>query len=287
MFGLAPVTHIRLRTLRRDTDCDAGKREPASPPIQGGAENDAQASRTHRQTGVAGRPDQPPRRRRHQIEQTLTEASYDANPAAALSAGDPGNLRTQVEFAYTRTTRGSRLGLLLLLCPVQGKPRFRVELYPGDERLVLLREGECDTDNLFTYPGVAASGERMNHDEFMRRLLVLSGIDATRVARLQHLGSLYLAGARQAAPMAKAQSIASYEDGGLEHVFSAILRAPDWSEPALQAFRHFLVEHIKFDSDPDAGHGALSRHMISDDRILPLWTAFRDLLIAAAPGLRA
>ena len=81
-------------------------------------------------------------------------------------------------------------------------------------------------------------------------------------------------------------SIASYEDGGLEAVFTAMLTMPNWDDPGVDAaFRHFLSEHIRFDSDPDAGHGALARHLQPDDRIEPLWTAFRDLLVAFAPGL--
>jgi hypothetical protein len=160
------------------------------------------------------------------------------------------------------------------------------ELFPGDERLILLREGECDTDNLSPFHGIAAAGERMNHDEFMRRVAQQTLAPAADVLRIKALGARYLSATRQASPLAKAQSIASYEDGGLEQVFTAILRAPDWRHASLQAFRHFLVEHIRFDSDPDAGHGALSRHMVPDDRIAPLWAAFRDLLTDAVPHLQ-
>ncbi len=55
--------------------------------------------------------------------------------------------------------------------------------------------------------------------------------------------------------------------------------------PLLRGFRHFLSEHIRFDSDPAQGHGALARHLRPDDRILPLWRAFRDLLIACVPTM--
>jgi hypothetical protein len=68
----------------------------------------------------------------------------------------------------------------------------------------------------------------------------------------------------------RALSIASYEDGGLEKVFTSFLRAERWNGPLLQAFKHFVAEHVRFDSDPDQGHGALSRHLKPDDRILPL-----------------
>ncbi len=159
------------------------------------------------------------------------------------------------------------------------------EMNPWDELLTELRAGECDTSNLSPYPGVADRGEKMNHDEFMRRLLGLSELHPVVRTRVQALGVAYLAFSRSVDPTARALSISSYEDGGLEAVFRAILLAPEWSDASLAAFKHFLVEHIRFDSDVDAGHGALSRHLVPDDRIYELWDAFRNLLVGAAPVL--
>ena len=84
---------------------------------------------------------------------------------------------------------------------------------------------------------------------------------------------------------ARACSIASYEDGGLSRVFSAMLRAQHWHGEGQRAFRHFLEQHILFDTDDDAGHGSLSRHLVPDDSILPLWSAFAALLVLAVPRL--
>ncbi len=125
----------------------------------------------------------------------------------------------------------------------------------------------------------------MNHDEFMRRTLKLTTIPPATQRQLEATGKSYLAKARSMDKMTKALSIASYEDGELEKVFTAILKAPDWKDPLLQAFNHFLVKHIMFDSDPEKGHGALCRHLKPDDRILPLWTAFRQILVESAPRL--
>jgi hypothetical protein len=158
-------------------------------------------------------------------------------------------------------------------------------LFPEDKLLQELDQGERNTDNLSPWPGVANPGERMNHDEFMRRTLQLTPMDESTVQHLKHLGSSYLAKTRGTDLFIRATSLASYEDGGLEKVFRAILTAPDWDDVALRAFRHFLVEHIKFDSDPDHGHGAICRHLAPDDNILPLWSAFLELLTAAAPRL--
>ena len=158
-------------------------------------------------------------------------------------------------------------------------------LYPDDDRLRQLDQGERDTDNLSPWPGVAAIGERMNHDEFMRRTLTLTTISESRRRDLAALGQDYLTKIRAMEDDSRASAIASYEDGGLERVFRAILKAPHWSNPLLQAFRHFLAEHIRFDSDPEQGHGALCRHLTPDDRVHALWAEFREMLIQAAPRL--
>jgi len=158
-------------------------------------------------------------------------------------------------------------------------------LYPDDERLLELDRGERDTDNLSPWPGVAAVGERMNHDEFMRRTLELGKIPETRQRNLAAIGQAYLSEVRAMDRDSRAMALASYEDGGLERVFRAFLTAPKWNGAILQAFKHFLVKHIEFDSDPEQGHGALCRHLTPDDRILPLWAAFKQMLIEAVPRL--
>jgi hypothetical protein len=159
------------------------------------------------------------------------------------------------------------------------------ELYPDDERLLQLDHGERNTDNLSPWPGVAAVGEKMNHDEFMRRTLHLTTILETRRLALADIGNEYLRRVRAIDRTGKALALASYEDGGLERVFRAILTARHWNGPLLQAFKHFLTEHIRFDSDPDQGHGALCRHLTPDDRVLPLWAEFKRMLIEAVPRL--
>lgn len=158
-------------------------------------------------------------------------------------------------------------------------------LYPDDDKLLELEEGECNTDNLSPWPGVAVAGERMDHDEFMRRTLDLLPIEPEQAARFQAIGEAYLANVRSRDRFARALSIASYEDGGLESVFNAILRSEAWDNALLRAFRHFVIEHIRFDSDPDGGHGALCRHLPPDDRVLVFWEAFRDIFIACVPRL--
>ena len=159
-------------------------------------------------------------------------------------------------------------------------------LYPEDDNLKQLKIEETDTDNLSPWPDVAAAGEKMNHDEFVKRLLALYPIDNDRRQRLVQAGETYFKRVRALPAEARASSIASIEEDG-KKVFQSILRAPRWEVPALKAFRHFLEKHIAFDSDPDKGHGALCRHLEPDDRILPFWTASKQLFVAGSPNGKA
>ncbi len=158
-------------------------------------------------------------------------------------------------------------------------------MYPNDRQLQNLVKEECDTDNLSPWPNVAGKNEKLNHDEFMKRLLTLSSINPHVQQIAEKAGLHYLNRVRRIDDLTKAMSIASYECGGLETVFKAILRAQDWDTPLLRAFKHFLVKHIDFDSDPAQGHGALIKHLVPDDRIRYLWVEFRDLLIISVPNL--
>ncbi len=157
--------------------------------------------------------------------------------------------------------------------------------FPDDPDLMRLKAEECNTNNLSPFPGVALVGEKMNHDEFMRRLLELSPVEDAARAKYERIGQDYLAEIRNLPAKSRALSMASFEDGGLERVFRAMLRAPHYDNPLLDAFRYFLTAHIAFDSDETAGHGSLSRHIVPDENIAAIWDAFGSLLLKAVPAL--
>ena len=159
-------------------------------------------------------------------------------------------------------------------------------LFNADPKLAQLELEECNTANLSPWPGVALPGEKMNHDEFMRRTLLLHPIPREMAEQAELAGEAYLAEVRSQDSLSRALSIASYEDGGLEAVFRAILHYGNWDNDLLRAFRHFLIEHVRFDSDPEAGHGAMSRHLQPDDSVLPLWLAFKQVFVACVPRFR-
>jgi hypothetical protein len=168
---------------------------------------------------------------------------------------------------------------------VQFRENLEVALgrHPDSPTLIGLWERACDTDNLSPWSDIAAPGERMNHDEFMRRILECH--PAGRDRPLVEAGLSYLQAIRAIDDGARAASIASYEDDGLTRVFDAMLRARHWDGKGQRSFRFFLEKHIGFYSDNGAGYGSLSRRLPVDDRVLRLWTAFRDLLITAVPKL--
>lgn len=155
-------------------------------------------------------------------------------------------------------------------------------IFPNDQALKLLHKEECNTTNLSPWENIAGEGEAMNHDEFMRRLLLLQPVP--NAGLLEQAGVHYLAQTRKTDDRTRAKSIASYENGGLARVFGAMLRAPEWEGAGQLAFKHFLEKHIEFDSPEEVGHGALSRHLIVDDSISPLWAAFEDILRSAVPA---
>lgn len=160
------------------------------------------------------------------------------------------------------------------------------KLYPDDPLLKRLEREECCTDNLSPWPRVAALGEKLNHDDFVKRLLGLSPISPDLQQAAEEAGRTYLSRIREIDEGVRALSIASYEDGGLERVFRAMLQSKNWDTALLQAFRHFLVCHIAFDSNPDEGHGALARHLPPLAGVASLWLEFKQLLTDTVPGLR-
>src|SRR5579863_5504855 len=204
-------------------------------------------------------------------------------PDHTLVVADIGNLN----WAALNPEELSAAAWAYYYFSIQFRENLEVALaiHPDDEQLQHLAREECNTDNLSPWHGVAAAAEKMDHDEFMRRVLALNSIDKAILERVAVAGERYLEYVRQMDDEVRAMSIASYECGGLEHVFRAILKAEQWDTPLLEGFRHFLVKHIEFDSDADEGHGALAQHLALDDRVRPLWAAFRDLFIVAAPRL--
>jgi hypothetical protein len=225
---------------------------------------------------------------------TISSPSEVSLPGGELSSGKNGSKRFEYETVIDRICKLGwnnltadnlvNVAWAYYYFSVQFRENLEIacNLYPHDVKLQHLKLEECDTDNLSPWPGVVGEGERINHDEFVSRLLTLWPIGIERRKRLEEVGSRYLTRVRWLDATVRASSIASYEDGGLTRVFRAILECRHWDNPLLRAFEHFLTEHIRFD---EQGHAALCRHLRLDDRILPLWIAFKFILVESVPRL--
>lgn len=158
------------------------------------------------------------------------------------------------------------------------------QLYADDVNLKRLFKEECNTDNLSPWRGIARPAEKLDHDEFIHRALLLEPRRLHHIV-LDEIGRHYLEKIRKIDLLSRVKSISSYENGGLQRVFLSILRAPRWDGPILEAFRFFLLKHVEFDSRAEGGHGSLCRHLVPDCSVAPVWRAFKDLLGAAVPEI--
>ncbi len=61
---------------------------------------------------------------------------------------------------------------------------------------------------------------------------------------MEKIGRAYLDEVHRMEPLVRAMSLSSYEDEGLPQVFRAMLKARDWDEPSLGAFRHFQARFV-------------------------------------------
>src|SRR5690242_21076920 len=59
-------------------------------------------------------------------------------------------------------------------------------------------------------------------------------------------------------PYTRAAGISSYEDGGLERIFGAILNCACWETPLLQGFRHFVVKQDRKSTRLNSSHMSIS-----------------------------
>lgn len=157
-----------------------------------------------------------------------------------------------------------------------------IRLHPDNQNLRTLTEEELHTNNLSPYNGIAAEGEYLDHDTFLKRIIETHPIPPEKRQYLENLGKEYLDSMTKMPDEIKAMCLVSSEDGGSSKIYTNILTSPQncWKSNGMQAFRHFLQKHVEFDSTEgeDTGHGMLVRKLGIDDRVAPMLDKFADCL---------
>lgn len=141
--------------------------------------------------------------------------------------------------------------------------RIALKLYPENENLQEMARGELQTNNL-SFGDYQAKGD---HADYLGHFLEKMEVPK----HLTILGDLYQAACRELDDKTRAMSIFSREEE-LSGIFERILKAKDWSTSELTAFRHYLEQHIAFDSNK-GGHHDLTKEFPIDDSVKPFYEA--------------
>jgi hypothetical protein len=144
--------------------------------------------------------------------------------------------------------------------------RIALDLYPEDENLQEMAKGELDASNL-SFEDFDMRGD---HSAFLYHFICRYNYSPSSAAVLE-CAREYFAACRQLPPEVRAMSVFSRE-AELPGIFEEILKADDWDDPMLAAFRYYLETHIDLDSD-EGGHNDLLSDFIIDDSVLPFYEA--------------
>ena len=147
--------------------------------------------------------------------------------------------------------------------------RLAIGLYPDNPKLITMAAGEIDANNLH-FGDYARRGD---HSKFLSYFLEEHNITPT--PKSHQAAKKYLALCRSLPVDVRAMSVFSREQE-LPNIFSEILKAPDWSEPGLAAYRYYLGQHIQLDTS-SGGHGEMTQDFPITEQVAPFYKARRDL----------
>jgi len=161
--------------------------------------------------------------------------------------------------------------------------RIALELYPDDEQLKEMARGELQTQNLkFEDP---ADGEVYNqqgdHADYLNHFLKKYHLEKGSKT-LKEYADAYLEACRALEDKVRAMSVFSREEE-LSGIFREILKAKNWDDGALPAFKDYLEKHIDFDSK-EGGHAELTKKFPVDDSVKLFYEA-RLKMYRAIPRL--
>lgn len=149
--------------------------------------------------------------------------------------------------------------------------RIALQHYPRSEMLKGMARGELNTDNL----RFKDYDKRADHCEFLKHFIIKHKLRESCPKEILDSREKYLETVRALPRVVRAMSIPMREQE-LPDVFRGILRAPDWSGEALEAYQYFLRRHIELDEGA-SGHAAQLSTFTVDDRVLPFCEARLEL----------
>lgn len=152
--------------------------------------------------------------------------------------------------------------------------RCALEIYPNDENLKEMAEGELKTNNL-SYDDYNSLGD---HWEFLAYFCKKYNItDNTVGDKMVFAKKDYKRSVRNLGDKSvRAMTIFSREQE-LANIFHEIIKSHDWEKLGLDFFKYYLERHIAIDS-AEGGHGDLTKDFPTDEvKLFEFYKIRRDL----------
>ncbi len=131
--------------------------------------------------------------------------------------------------------------------------RVATHLYPKDERLAEMVQGELKTDNM-RFEDYKKKGDHWEFlDYFIHKLQIVASKDGLALAIKKYSDVV-----ENFSDTDRAMTVFSREEE-LTLIFKKILQAHDWDGLGFGFYRHYLESHILFDSGAK-GHHYLTQH---------------------------
>lgn len=149
--------------------------------------------------------------------------------------------------------------------------RIAVKHYANNPAFEEMARGELKTNNL-NFEDYHRVGD---HSEFLEYFIKKYGLLKNCPQSVIGSGERYLLEIRKLPDEIRIMSIVSREQE-LPGIFSNILKAPEWTFPALAAFQYYLRQHIELDS-MEGGHVDLLKDFTVDNCVSPFYELRLDM----------
>jgi len=154
--------------------------------------------------------------------------------------------------------------------------RIAQKFYPENKDIAAVASGELLTDNLY-YENYRRPGD---HADYLAYFFVRKNLGRRVSLKAQVSADIYLIKCESFTDGQRAMSIISREQE-LHKIFEKIVSSHNWKSNSLDFYEHYLLEHIRFDSQ-EGGHGdLLSKLPLNEKYLDEFWAARFDLYNSA------